>query len=112
MYTITKIAFTTRQVELVRKKEFAAVALNLNNNIFIVHVTSIDSSDVHPSFGAQIALLKVDEALTAVLLEYVDFANVISLDLVAELPKHIRIHNYTINLINGKQPPYQLNLKS
>lgn len=37
-YTIVKAFPTTKQVELVRNKEFAAAALNLDNKIFIVRL--------------------------------------------------------------------------
>ena len=55
---------------------------------------------------AQIAHLKVDETLTKVSSEYADFANVFSLKLTAELLKHIRINNHTIELIDDWQPSY------
>ena len=35
---------TTKQDELVGKKEFAAIVLNLRYKTFIVNITSIDSS--------------------------------------------------------------------
>lgn len=37
---------------------------------------------------------------------YADFADVFSLNLVVELPKYNRINNFTIQMINGKQPFY------
>lgn len=38
MYTIAKTFFTTRQGEEVGKKEFLAVALDLNDEIFIGYI--------------------------------------------------------------------------
>ncbi len=51
-YTTRKVLPTTRQVELIGKKEFAAAALDPEHEAFVVHVAalSIDSGDeVHPS---------------------------------------------------------------
>ena len=56
----TKVAFpTTRRVELVGKKEFAAAALDLEYETYVVHVGSVSSNaspsssslklNVHPS---------------------------------------------------------------
>lgn len=56
----------------------------------------------------QIVSWKVDETPTITFPEYSNFLDVISLELVAELSKHIEINEYTINLINNKQSPYQL----
>ncbi len=66
-YTTGEILPITRQVERIRKKEFAATGLDLEHKAFIVHVAalSVDLGDeVHPSRTAQIAHLKADEALT------------------------------------------------
>ena len=53
---------------------------------------------------AQIALLISEE--TRISAEYSDFSNVFSSDSAAELPKHTKINNYPINLLDDKQPPY------
>ena len=42
-YTIEKAFPTIKRVELVGKKEFAAVALNPEHEIFIIHVASLES---------------------------------------------------------------------
>ncbi len=108
-YTIGDIFSTTKQVELIRKKEFAVAAFDLEDETFVVHVAafSIDSGDgVYPSKSGWIAYLKVDEALSEVLGEYADFANVFSPKLAAELPKHIMINDYAIVLVDDRQIPY------
>ncbi len=108
-YTTGDVLPTTRRVELIGKKEFAAAALDLEYEAFIVHVAalSIDLGDkVHPSRRAQIAHLKADEALTKVPSEYADFADVFSPKLAAKLPEHIRINDHAIELVDDRQPPY------
>ncbi len=46
-YTTGEVLSTTRRVELIGKKEFAAVALDLEHEAFVVHVAalSVDSGD-------------------------------------------------------------------
>ena len=53
-YTTEEVLPTTRRVELVGKKEFAAAALDPEHETYIVHVASLSSIplaslDVHPS---------------------------------------------------------------
>ena len=41
MYTITELPLTTRQVKLIKKKEFTIIVFDLQNKAFIVYVASI-----------------------------------------------------------------------
>ncbi len=100
-YTIEDVLPTTRRVELIRKKEFAVVALDPEYEAFIVHVAalSVDLRDeVHPSRRAQIAYLKADVASIKVPSEYADFANVFSQKLAVELSEHTEINDHAIEL--------------
>ena len=79
---------TTKRIELIRKKEFAAAVLNPDRKFFVVHVAalSVDPGDeVHVLKKAQIAHLKADEAPTKVLSKYADFVDVFLPKLAAEL---------------------------
>ncbi len=108
-YTTGDILLTTRQIELIKKKEFAAAVLDLKYEAFVVHITifSVNSGDkVHPLRRAQIAHLKVDKAHTEVLSEYTDFVDVFSPKLVVELSEHTRINDHIIKLVNDRQPLY------
>ncbi len=94
---------TTRQVELIGKKEFAAIVLDPEYKTFIVHraALSIDSGDeIHLSKRAQIAHLKADKAPSEVLGKYADFADNFSPKLAVELPEHTEINNHAIELVN------------
>ena len=108
----TEKAFpTTRRVELVSKKEFTAAALDPEYETYIVHVGLVSSDalpsffplelDVHPSRRPQVSGLIAEEALTKVLAEYSDFADVFSSDLTSELSEHTGINDYAIELIDG-----------
>ncbi len=63
---------------------------------------------MHPSRRAQIVHLKVDEGPTKVPSEYIDFADVFSPKLAAELSEHIEINDHAIELVNDWQLPYGL----
>ena len=89
--------------------KFAKAALNENLETFVVHVPSLSSTplNVHPSRRPQISSLITEEAPTKVPDEYTDFADILSLDLAAELPEHNGINNHAIKLVDGQQPPYR-----
>ena len=61
---------------------------------------------MHPLRKTQIAQLKADKASSKVSSEYADFANIFSPKLAAKLPKHTRINDYAIELVDDQQPPY------
>ena len=115
-YTTVKAFPTTKCVELVGKKEFVAATLHPENETFIVYVASLSSDvsfsssplefDVYPFRRPQVSGLIAEKAPTKVPAEYLDFADVFSPDLAIELPKHTRINNHAIKLVDGQQPPY------
>ena len=115
IYTTEKALPTTRCIELVGKKEFAAVALDLEHETYVVQVGSISSDaspsssllDVHLFQRPQISGLIAEEAFIKVLAEYSDFADVFSLDLASKLFEYIGINNHAIELVDSQQPPYR-----
>ena len=93
------------------KKEFAAASLNPKHETYVVHVVAFNSTplaslNVHLFRRPQISGLIAEEAPTKVSAEYLDFADVFSLDLASKLPKHTGINNHAIELVKGQQPPY------
>ncbi len=62
--------------------------------------------EVYPLRKAQIAHLKADEALTKVLSEYADFADVFSQKLAKELSEYTGINDHAIELVDDRQPSY------
>ena len=116
-YTTKKALPATRCVELVGKKEFAAAALDLKSETFIVYVTSLSSDVSASSFPleinvysfcrSQICSLIVEKALIKVSAKYSDITDVFSLDLASELPKHTGINDHAIELVDGQQQPYR-----
>ena len=102
-YTTGDVFSTTRQVELIGKKEFPVAALDPKHEAFIIHVAalSINSGDeVYSLRKAQIVHLKVDKAPSKVPSKYTDFADVFSSKLIGELPEHMEINDRTIELVD------------
>ena len=88
-------------MEIIDKREFAAAALNVDDEIFVVHVAALaalTTIPINPSWQAQVAAL-ISEG-TRILDEYSNFSNVFSSDSVAELPEHTRINDHLIDLLN------------
>ena len=106
-YTVEEALPTTRRVELVGKKEFAAAALDPEHETYVVHVGSVRSNaspsssplDVHPSRRPQISGLIAEEAPTKVPAKYLDFADVFSPDLASKLPEYTGINDHAIELV-------------
>ena len=61
---------------------------------------------IHPTYQVQVAALMSEEI--GIPTEYSDFSNVFSSDSAAEVPKHIGINDYPINLLDNEQAPYSL----
>ena len=115
-YTTKEVLLTTKRIELVGKKEFAAAMLDLKSENFVIHIASLSSDaspssfplelDVHLSRRPQVSSLIAKEAPTKVPAKYLDFADLFSPDLASKLPEHTGINNHTIELVDGQQPPY------
>ena len=108
-YTTEEAFPTTRHVELVSKKEFAAAELGPEHETYVVHIGSVSSVaspsssplDVHPSRRPQIAGLIAEEAPTKVPVKYADFVDVFSPDLASELSDHTKINDHSIELVEA-----------
>ena len=90
------------------KKEFVVVTLDPEHITFVVHVASFSSTplNVHLSRRPQISSIIVKETSSKVTNEYIDFANVFSLNLASKFPKHTRINNQAIKLVEDHQTSY------
>ena len=99
---------TTRCIELMGEKEFAAAVLELEYETYVVYVGSVNSItlpsfsplelDVHPIYRPQISDLIVEKTFIKIPNKYIDNADVFFLDLASELPKHNRINDHAIKL--------------
>ena len=107
MYMATEALPTTRRVEIIDKRELAALALNADDETFVVHIAALAEPaimPIHPSCQAQVATLTSEE--TEIPAEYSDFSNFFSSDSTVELLEYTGINNHPINLLNDKQPSY------
>ena len=105
------------------KKEFVAITLDLEHKTFVVYIVSLSAisisstpfdANIDPFHRPQIAGLIAKEAPIKILNQYINFADMFSLDLVFKLFKHIGINDHAIKLVNGQQlvygPIYSLRL--
>ncbi len=56
-YTAVEALPTTSRVELIDKREFARTALDKNSETFVVYVSVLEATTIHPCRAAQIAAL-------------------------------------------------------
>lgn len=109
-YTISDTLPVPRRVELIDKHKFAKVALNKNSETLGIYIAALKTSQsvmqVHPSQAALLAALQQEKALTEILPEYADYADIFYANLVIELSENIDINEHPIGYIEGKQPPY------
>lgn len=96
-------------VELINKKEFAAVALDENVKIFVIHITTLSAVlaiQVYPSCQAQVRLFVFDRALVQFTSKYLDYAYVFLIDLAIKQTEKSGRNEHTIKLVEGKQMSY------
>lgn len=74
----------------------------------MVYVARLSTMSIHSSKEAQIGFLLAEKAFTEVLCEYYNDINIFSPELAIGFPEYAGMNNYTINLEEGKQPPYSL----
>lgn len=90
-------------MELVKKKEFATIFVDPNNESFVIHIAFLASFnlglEIYLFCRAQIVSLRFDEALISVSSKYTDYKDGFSKNLVGKLPEYIEIDNHAINLI-------------
>lgn len=91
---------------------FIAAVFDSNNKIFVVYITFFTSSNieakVHSFHKLQIVFLIATKISIVILPRYVDFANIFFLKFLKKLPKYIKIHDYSINLVDDQQLLFSL----
>ena len=96
-------------VEIIDKKEFLVAALNANNKTFTVHIVAqVEPTIMQIYFSHQAKVISLTSEEIRIPTKYFNFSNVFSSDSTVELLEYTRINNYSINLLDNKQPPYGL----
>ena len=81
------------------------MALDEKSETFVVHVAFLNLAlGIHLDKAVQIASLLTKEV--KILDEYSDFTGVFSKEKALVLPECTKLNEHTIDLENGKQPPY------
>lgn len=108
-YITTKALPINKRIELVNHKEFAAIALNLKEETYVIQVALLKIKNiVHPSRRTQIALLIIDKVPVEVPKKYVKQAHIFSKEVVTKLLENTKINDHLIDLKDDKQPLYKL----
>ena len=104
-YSLDETLPTTKRVQMIDRREFAAAALAPDKEAFVVHVAYLGAKmSIYPARKAQMASLLAEEV--SVPKEYADFSDVFSQESAAVLPERSAINEHAIDLEPGKQPPY------
>ena len=97
---------TTKQVEIIDRKEFAKIALDEHIEAFVVHITSLLTMAIHPAWKAQIALLIAKKV--QIPSKYSDFSDVFLEKKVLVLLVVTDLYQHAIKLQKSQQQPYGL----
>ena len=97
-YTSAEALPTTKQVEIINKKEFVRAALDKNVEAFVVHVTSLSLNLIliHPAKEAQIVSLIVKEVKIPT--NYLNFSDIFSKERALVLPEITDLNQHAIEL--------------
>ncbi len=106
-YITAKALLTINRIEIIDKNKFAKTALNKNSEIFVIYVSALKATMIHISWAGQIAALQWNKAFIKIPVEYFDYVNVFSTDLIIELTKNTGINEHAIKLIKEKQLLYR-----
>ena len=111
-HTINKVLLTTKQVQIINKKNFVIAALDTNSNTFMIYMViweqeemlmySKKQAQIKAQNGAQVETLLFDKSPTEILMEYFYYSNVFLAKNAVKLLENIRINEYIIKLEEGK----------
>lgn len=89
---------------------FAKTALDKNIVTFLTHIAALEAIELYISIYASraslLATLQQDKVPIRILLEYIEYSDVFSHDLIIKLSENTDINKYAIELIERKQPSY------
>lgn len=92
-------------MKFVGKKKFTIATLDLEYELFLIDISFFTNSDLDLEIyffqRTLIAFTKAHEISTSILLEYPDFINLFSKDLVVKFSEYIGINNYTIDIVKS-----------
>lgn len=99
---------TSKQIQIIDQKEFVKVALDPNQEAFVIYVLALKATEMTINLfrAAQIIMLLAKEAPTKVLSNYSDYSDAFSPDLAIKLPDYKDMNAHAIKLEKSKQPPY------
>ena len=112
-YTTNKALFSTKQVQIINKKDFIIAVLDADSKTFVMYVAIREQKEIlvyskkQAQIKAQVGPLLFNKASTKVLVEYSNYSNVFSAEYVAELLENTGINEHAIKLEESKQPLFR-----
>lgn len=102
-YISVKALLIIKRVQMIDRKKFTAVALDLDKKIFVIYIAYLESKMlIYLAQKAQIIFLSIEKLPKSVPAKYADYANVFSKKSAAKLPECFDINEYSINLESSK----------
>lgn len=96
-YTLNEALPTTKQMQIIDRKEFAIAALASEKAVFVMHVAYLEPKMlIHPDRKAQIALFLAKKI--SVSKKYANFSDFFSKKSAVMLPNCLDINKYAIDL--------------
>lgn len=109
-YIIAEAMPITKQVELIDKHEFVEVAFDKALEIFVVHMAVLEASVsiiiIYSTKKLFLVTSEQDKTPIESSIEYSDFIDIFSLNLVMELLDRTGINEHAIKLVDSKPPLY------
>ena len=109
IYTTNNALPTTKQVQIVDSEEFVIAALDINNKMFVMHITIWKQEEIPVYFEnqAQIRALLFDKASTEVPAAYSNYNNIFSVEYAIEFLENTKINKHAIKLEESQQLPFK-----
>lgn len=108
-YTSIKAFLKTKQIKLIIKKKFVVAVLDLKKRTYIINMASFIyfNSHIYLFLVALIKILWSNSVLTIVLYKYINFVDIILIDLATQFVEYTRIHNQIMTSLENSSPFYR-----
>ena len=117
-YTTNKALSTIEQVQIINKKNFVIVALNIDNKMFVIYMIIQEQKKMLVYFKrqaqikaqneTQVGALLFNKAFIKVLAKYFNYNNIFLVENIVELPENTGINEHAIKLKKDKQQLFGL----
>lgn len=97
-----------KRIELIDKKKFTAVGLDINAKILLLQVAALWPTPIHLNIKVLIGAFLANKAPMKKPAEYSEYADIFQPNIAMESPEHTSDNNHGLNLMKDKSLPYNL----